>query len=853
MFTDMVGYTALMQEDEPKTRELRDHFREVVRRFVNEHSGRILQFYGDGALSSFRSAIEATRSALEIQRALREDPKIPIRIGIHVGDVVFEEEEVYGDSVNVASRVERLAASGGICISEKVYDEIRNQPGMEAESLGRMDLKNVRRPMEIFALTGEGLAIPEKRELEARGILEKTREQVIVRRKVARWFVPLSVTVGVVTLAIGYYFLQPQAESGERITIAVVDFVNETGDKELDGLSGMLITSLEQSRRLSVVTRSRMFDILKQLGKEDVERIDETLGRQICRQSNINALVMTSIRKLGPRYAIDLKVLDPLKDEYLFTAREDGEGQQSILSMIDRLAEKTRVGLEEKAAEIQATSQKVAEVTTPNLEAYQHYFKGEELVGKLKWEEAKQEFNQAIALDTTFALAYYRLAYAMVRSIEEGAKEPIRKAMEYIDRVPEKERYLIQAQNAKIEENIDEAMAKYQEVLKLYPEEKVALFEVADYSYHKTDYLSAKKYLEKVLTIDPTFERGLQYIIRTYRGMNQYDKMLEYAKQYVATAPSEDAYFELGQAYNLRGEFNEAIQTYEQALGLFPTSTMPIVEKGNTYVFKEDYEKAEAEFRKLLQKPRPLSDTRDGYANLGILYAYLGQYRETVKLVDKIIEIDMKLADSTDLATRYAEKAFWFVAGRNDRRQAEKAIEKGLELKHAANWLFYKNLFWTYLRMDKHENAFSIAKSQLSTTLAFLDVVVRAHVHQAKGEYEAAIRDFQILIQRGGQSFKVETGYDLARCYFESGQTERAIEAIQTAQRVYIHYLGGAPHLRAAFYPRGFYLLGKIYEKKGDTELAIENYEKFLNLWENADEDLPELMDAKARLAKLTP
>ncbi len=148
--------------------------------------------------------------------------------------------------------------------------------------------------------------------------------------------------------------------------------------------------------------------------------------------------------------------------------------------------------------------------------------------------------------------------------------------------------------------------------------------------------------------------------------------------------------------------------------------------------------------------------------------------------------------------------------------------------------------------MGKYENASSIAKSQLSKVNPLLDVVVRARVHQAKGEYEEAIRDFQTYIQRRGPVAKLVNGYNIAQCYLESGLSESAIEAIQTLQRTYI---GG--FTRAFFYPRGFYLLGKIYEKKGDQKLAIENYEKFLNLWKDADKDLPDLIDAKARLAKL--
>src|SRR3990172_11631052 len=142
-----------------------------------------------------------------------------------------------------------------------------------------------------------------------------------------------------------------------------------------------------------------MLDIVKQLGKEGVERIDESLGREICKKANVNALVIASIRKFGQRYAIDMKILDTQKNEYIFTALEQGEGQESVLSMIDNLAQRTRKGLREKAIEIQSVSQKVAEMTTGNLEAYQHFFQGEHYINTLKFKEAEEEFKKAVALD----------------------------------------------------------------------------------------------------------------------------------------------------------------------------------------------------------------------------------------------------------------------------------------------------------------------------------------------------------------------------------------------------------------------------------------------------------------------
>ena len=152
MFTDMVGYTALMQKDEDKARELIERHRAHMKPFVGKHGGEIIQYVGDGTFCRFDSAIEAVYSALEIQRVLEMEPEINLRIGIHVGDVVVKGEEVYGDGVNVASRLEPLAEPGGICVSHQVYENIKNQTGLSLTSLGKKDLKNVGEEMEVFAV-----------------------------------------------------------------------------------------------------------------------------------------------------------------------------------------------------------------------------------------------------------------------------------------------------------------------------------------------------------------------------------------------------------------------------------------------------------------------------------------------------------------------------------------------------------------------------------------------------------------------------------------------------------------------------------------------------------------------------
>jgi class 3 adenylate cyclase/pimeloyl-ACP methyl ester carboxylesterase len=153
MFSDIAGYTAIMGRDEAKGIGALHQHRELLRSLLPKYNGRMLGEIGDGTLSSFHSATDAVNCAHELQAALVDDAELKLRVGIHVGDVVFSNNNVVGDGVNVASRIHSLAPPGGICVSDHVYDEIRNKPGMAATYLGEKRLKNVSRPIRVYTLT----------------------------------------------------------------------------------------------------------------------------------------------------------------------------------------------------------------------------------------------------------------------------------------------------------------------------------------------------------------------------------------------------------------------------------------------------------------------------------------------------------------------------------------------------------------------------------------------------------------------------------------------------------------------------------------------------------------------------
>lgn len=200
MFVDIAGFTALMGADEATAMQLRDKLKNKLTEQTSLHCGRIIKFSGDGALCSFESAGESVRAAIAVQLSMQQEPIVPLRMGIHQADVVFEDGDVHGDGVNIASRLESLAITGSIFISAKVYDDIKNQRDIQTTSLGKYVLKNVPEPVEIFAVSNPGLVVPHNIKLEGKG--EKYIDPTISKKRKAnilRLVVPL-IIVGIATI-----------------------------------------------------------------------------------------------------------------------------------------------------------------------------------------------------------------------------------------------------------------------------------------------------------------------------------------------------------------------------------------------------------------------------------------------------------------------------------------------------------------------------------------------------------------------------------------------------------------------------------------------------------------------------
>ena len=261
MFTDIVGYSALMGRDEEKAIQLLHKNRDLLKPLIKEHRGDWLKEIGDGTLSSFTSAVEAVKCALDIQKILKDEPEQILRIGIHIGDVVFEEGDVFGDGVNVASRIGPLAEPGGICVSERVFDDIRNQVDIQTRPLGQKNLKGISRPIGVYALL-----------MPWQGQRPAAAEEY-----------------------------RPEEA---KPSIAVLPFTNMSADAEneyfCDGMTEELIDALAKIEGLKVVARTSAFQF-----KETAHDI-----REVGQRLNVGTVLEGSVRKAGNRLRITAQLIN---------------------------------------------------------------------------------------------------------------------------------------------------------------------------------------------------------------------------------------------------------------------------------------------------------------------------------------------------------------------------------------------------------------------------------------------------------------------------------------------------------------------------------------------------------------
>jgi adenylate cyclase len=407
MFTDIVGYTALMGRDEQKAFDLLRKNRELQKPIIEKFNGRWIKELGDGVMASFNAVSDAVSAAIEIQEECNRAKDFQLRIGIHLGELVFENEDVFGDGVNIASRIQAIANPGSIYISESVYKSISNKKDFQARYVGEEKLKNVKETVRIFQVISDGSTAAHP--LKIRFKTKPKRKFVII----------FGVLISL--LIVGYLInrqyntrhdyknaIRGRAESIGK-SIAVLPFVNMSADSSQeyfsDGMTESIITDLAQVPGLLVIARNSVF----QFKGQSVDPVE--VGNQL----NVHYILQGRVQHSGDILRITVQLIETGKGFNIWGNKFDGRMKNVFLIQDDiskNIIQALKIAI--------AKEDSILKPPTQNLEAYDYYLRGyyyfrmKSGTEKNLVDSSVAMFEKAVSLDPDFALAYAALAKAYV-------------------------------------------------------------------------------------------------------------------------------------------------------------------------------------------------------------------------------------------------------------------------------------------------------------------------------------------------------------------------------------------------------------------------------------------------------
>ncbi len=590
---DVEGYSRLASADEEATLRTLKSYRETIDRLITRHEGRIFGQAGDSVLAEFGSAVEAVRCAMSIQEELRvrnaeflEDRRMLFRIGINVGDVLVEGDNLFGDGVNIAARLEGIAEPGGICVSGSAFDQVKNKLSVGFENMGPQTVKNIPEPVSAFSVVAGPVSVAGATAMQA------------AMRRWPFWGIAATLVV-IVAIVGGVAWWQPWVPDVEpasidkmayklpdRPSIAVLPFTNMSGDKEqdyfADGITEDIITDLSKVSGLFVVARNSTFTYKGKAVK--VRQIAEDLG--------VRYVLEGSVRRAGGQVRINAQLIDAVKGNHLWAERYDRELRDVFAVQTDV----TQHVVRELAVTLKANEQeRLFRKHTQNVEAYDTFLRARQAWQPPTKESilrAKSLFERVIELDRRFAGGYAGLSFVHSLGVRQGfsaspkkdierALELARKAMAADDTfgwsyVALGSAYLMTGEH-------DKAIAAMQDAVRIQPSDADAYSYLGFYLNYAGQGEEAIGPLKKAMRLNP--------------------KM-----------PSHRYMSFLGRAYFIAGRYEEAIATINQRYNAFARrGASPLAYLAAAYAATGRDEKARATMKLLLDKRRKMSLSTFGH------------------------------------------------------------------------------------------------------------------------------------------------------------------------------------------------------------------------------------------------
>jgi TolB-like protein/class 3 adenylate cyclase/Tfp pilus assembly protein PilF len=740
MFTDMVAYSALSQRDDKLALELLEEHRALLRSIFPKFNGTEIKTIGDAFLIEFNSALEAAQCAIEIQRTLAKrnhdvssDRRIEVRIGIHIGDVVHRGGDVYGDGVNIASRIEQLAGAGGICVSMDVERQIRNALEARFEKLAPTELKNISVAMDLFRIV-----LPWEQKSEVRGHKSAVRQGTTA--PTSKRFALIGGLVLLLIIGIGWWwttvsrknpsstsnsFVNEQPHNIPEKSIAVMPFENLSSDKEnayfADGIQDEILTRLSKIADLKVISRTST-----QHYKSAPENLPE-----ISRQLGVANIVEGSVQKSGEAVRVNVQLIKAANDSHLWADTYDRKLTDifSVESDISKaIAEQLRAKLTGQEQQV------IAAKPTDNVEAYDAYLRGLALYLKGSTPSfdlgAQKYLREAVRLDPKFAVAWALLSSVESRGYGNATLQPT---------VALREETRHAAETAlTLQPNLGEAiMAKGYYFYRCFKDTDSAL--------HYFD--QARQYLPNSSQIP----EALAYVTRI-RG--EWDKSEAYLSDAERLDPRNvDLLSQHAITFSYFRRFPEALRKFDQILNITPDDQDIVAEKAAIVQAEGDLPRASA----LLAPLRPAADLTQALEQQ-VYQAILE--RRPAEIIPRLKELLAK--PDPALGFWNGELRFWLgwaqqvagdhIAAKETWRQARSELESFLK-EQPENITLIEDLALTNMGLDDKAAAIALVKRAITTNPIDKNALggprsieVLARVSARMGEPDRAIAALEKLL-----------------------------------------------------------------------------------------------------------
>jgi tetratricopeptide (TPR) repeat protein len=781
------------------------------------------------------------------------------------GQVPFEGDTPFTIGVKHKSEIPRAPKELNAQIPEDLNNVIlrclEKDKGYRYQSTGelRSNLINIEKGLP----TTEKI-FPERKPLTSR--------EITVQFSMKKYLVPVFVVLAIAIIAIVIWQILPQrattpAPLSDKPSLAIMYFKNNTGDENLEHwrtmLADLLIKDLTQSKYVRVLSEDKLLDILENLNQIEAKSYSASILKEVASQGRANHILQGTFSKAGEDIRVDVTLQNAMTMEIIGSEGVRGRGEDSVFSMVDELTKKIKsrfkLSNEEIASDIDKSIEKI---TTSSQEAYNFFREGWKHDDKGEFRKALPFYEKAIEIDPNFAQAYIYLAIANYNlGLFSEEKRLLQKAMELTDRVTDRERYLIEAMYySTSEQTFDKSIIAFEKILELYPEDEDANGELG-WVYQTIEQFDKAAERFEIL-VKNKIEQVIVYLNLAvcYQALNKYDKALDVLELYLESFP-ENTMLRQAFAYNdiQQGKLESAMSEIEKAYLLDPVHYENFMVKGDIYLYMGELSKAEKEYENLLQAREPAGQSWR-LARLADLYKLQGRFEEAKNLTREGIELSEKYGQNIWKSAWHRGMANLYITTKNPEealKQADEAWNAAVKAENPGGQrssLAIKAR--AYSEMGLIDEAIQEAEKLKNMIEQGMNQRRMRHYLYLMGRVEIKRENFREAIDYFKRALDM-TGYGpltksastislLAFAYYKSGDLEKAreeyerIAALTTGRRA-----NGVP------YARSFYMLGKIHEELNNEKQAVENYEKFLDLWKSADPGLNDVKDAKIRLVSL--